>query len=53
MSRKKKFHAHDANEEAKIGDRVRIIECRPLSKLKHWRLDEIVFKAKQVDLHAK
>jgi len=38
----KKFKAHDENNEAKIGDTVRIAETRPLSKDKHWRLVEIV-----------
>ena len=34
----KKFHAHDERNEAKVGDQVEIAECRPLSRLKHWRL---------------
>lgn len=38
----KKFYAHDEKGEAKIGDRVRIEETRPLSKLKRWRLVEVV-----------
>ena len=38
--------AHDENQEAKIGDTVRIMETRPLSKLKRWRLVEIIEKAK-------
>lgn len=38
----KKFYAHDENNEARKGDRVRIEETRPLSKLKRWRLIEIV-----------
>ena len=38
----KKFYAHDEKGEAKPGDRVRIVETRPLSKLKRWRLVEIV-----------
>ena len=42
----KKFHAHDENNEAGIGDTVRIMETRPLSKMKRWRLLEIVEKAK-------
>lgn len=37
----KKYHAHDENGEAKAGDTVRIIETRPLSKLKRWRLVEV------------
>lgn len=37
-----KFYAHDEKGEAKPGDRVRITECRPLSKTKRWRLVEVV-----------
>ena len=40
----KKFYAHDEKGEAKVGDRVRIQECRPLSKTKRWRLVEVVEK---------
>src|SRR5262245_30499497 len=40
----KKFYAHDEKGEAKVGDRVRIQECRPLSKTKRWRLLEVVEK---------
>ncbi|TAF64551.1 MAG: 30S ribosomal protein S17 [Cytophagales bacterium] len=46
LTKSKKFMAHDENQEAKIGDTVRIMECRPLSKSKRWRLVEIVEKAK-------
>ena len=42
----KKFKAHDENNECRIGDRVRIMETRPLSKDKRWRLVEIVEKAR-------
>ena len=38
----KKLYAHDEKKEAKVGDRVRLEETRPLSKTKHWRLVEIV-----------
>ena len=41
----KKFHVHDEKNEAKAGDRVQIIETRPLSKTKRWRLLKIVEKA--------
>ncbi|UAY53988.1 30S ribosomal protein S17 [Arachidicoccus terrestris] len=41
-----KFHAHDEKNEANIGDVVKIMETRPLSKTKRWRLVEIVEKAK-------
>ena len=46
VTRVKKCKAHDENNEAHIGDRVRIVECRPLSKEKCWRLAEIIEKAK-------
>jgi small subunit ribosomal protein S17 len=42
----KKFHAHDENNTAGVGDTVTIMETRPLSKLKRWRLVDIVEKAK-------
>src|SRR6266481_4518729 len=48
VSKRKKFYAHDEEGAAKVGDVVRIIECRPMSKLKRWRLGEIVRKAVQV-----
>ncbi len=41
-----RFKAHDENNEARVGDRVKIMETRPLSKDKRWRLVEIVEKAK-------
>ena len=41
-----KFHAHDENNEAKPGDVVKIMETRPLSKTKRWRLVEVIEKAK-------
>lgn len=34
----RKYHVHDAGNEARVGDRVTIVECRPVSKLKRWRL---------------
>ena len=40
-----KFHAHDPQEVAGIGDIVKIEECRPLSRLKRWRLIEVIEKA--------
>jgi small subunit ribosomal protein S17 len=42
----KKYHVHDEANDAKVGDTVRIIETRPLSKLKRWRLAEVVERAK-------
>ena len=46
LKRSTKFMAHDEKNECRIGDRVRIMETRPLSKNKCWRLIEIVEKAK-------
>ena len=43
-----KFYAHDEKSEAKPGDRVRIQETRPLSKLKRWRLVEVVERGEQL-----
>ena len=42
MLSSRKFHAHDEKNEAKTGDTVRIVETRPLSKLKRWRLVEVL-----------
>ena len=42
----KKYKAHDENNDAHIGDTVRIVECRPLSKDKCWRLASIIERAK-------
>ena len=42
----KKVKAHDENNDAKIGDRVRVVECRPISKEKCWKLDAILERAK-------
>ena len=44
ISKAKKFYAHDEKNEAHIGDVVRLEETRPLSKLKRWRLKEVVRK---------
>lgn len=46
VKRSRKLKAHDENNEAKIGDRVKVMETRPLSKDKRYRLVEIVEKAK-------
>jgi small subunit ribosomal protein S17 len=48
VAKRKKFYAHDEQESAKTGDVVRIVECRPLSKLKRWELAEVVRRAAQV-----
>jgi len=42
VAHRKKFHAHDEKQEARRGDVVRIIECRPVSKLKRWRLGAVL-----------
>ena len=46
VKRVKKVKAHDEKNDAKIGDLVRVIECRPLSKEKRWRLVEILERAR-------
>ena len=46
VQRTKRLHAHDQNNECRVGDRVRIQETRPLSKLKRWRLLEILERAR-------
>ncbi len=46
VKRTKKFKAHDENNECQIGDKVKIMETRPLSKDKRWRLVEIIEKVK-------
>ena len=46
VRRTRKFHAHDEKNEAGVGDVVRIVESRPISKTKNWRLAEVVEKAK-------
>jgi small subunit ribosomal protein S17 len=48
VGKRKKFYAHDEEGTARLGDVVRIVESRPLSKLKRWRLGEIVRRAAQV-----
>ena len=46
VSKTKKYHAHDEKQECNVGDTVRIMETRPLSKTKRWRLVEIIERAK-------
>ncbi len=46
MKRTVKLKAHDENNECRVGDRVSVMETRPLSKDKHWRLVSIIEKAK-------
>ena len=46
VSKTKKYHAHDENNECNIGDTVKIMETRPLCKTKRWRLVQIIERAK-------
>ena len=46
VRKSRKFHAHDEKNECGIGDKVRIMETKPLSKTKRWRLVQIIEKAK-------
>lgn len=48
IAKRKKFYAHDEDATAKLGDVVRIVESRPLSKLKRWTLAEVIRRAAQV-----
>lgn len=50
VTRRKKFYAHDEEQSAKIGDVVRIIECRPLSRLKRWALGTVIRRAVAVGI---
>ena len=45
VNKNKKFYAHDEGNEAQVGDKVRIVETRPLSRLKRWRLEQIVHRS--------
>jgi small subunit ribosomal protein S17 len=48
VSKRRKFYAHDEQQSAHVGDVVRIIECRPLSRLKRWELKDVLRRAVQV-----
>lgn len=48
VTKRKKFYAHDEQSTAKLGDMVRIVECRPLSRLKRWELGTVIRRAVQV-----
>src|SRR5579875_3818541 len=50
VNKRKKFYAHDEQQTARVGDVVRIIECRPLSRLKRWELGAVLRKAVQVNV---
>ena len=46
VQRTHKLYAHDSENDAKVGDRVRVVETRPLSKLKRWRVTEVLERAR-------
>jgi len=46
VTRTKKYHAHNDNDDAKVGDRVVIEECKPISKTKAWRVAKLVERAR-------
>jgi len=48
VTKAEKFKAHDENQECQPGDKVRMVETRPMSKDKHWRVVEIIEKATEV-----
>ena len=48
VNMRKRYKAHDENNDCRLGDRVRIVECRPLSRHKHWRLRKILERAIQL-----
>ncbi len=52
MKRRKRFYAHDEDGVARLGDTVRIMESRPLSRLKKWRLVEVLRRAAQISAEA-
>lgn len=45
VRRTNKFYAHDEKQESKVGDLVRLVETRPMSRLKRWRLKEVLVRA--------
>ncbi len=49
IKKRKKFYAHDENNECRIGDKVKIMDTRPLSKLKRWRIVEIIERAPEFE----
>lgn len=48
VTKRKKFYAHDEQQTANVGDMVRIVESRPLSRLKRWQLGDVIRRAVQV-----
>jgi small subunit ribosomal protein S17 len=53
IHKRRRFYAHDEESTAKTGDVVRIVECRPLSRLKRWKLGEVIRRAAQVGAQPK
>ena len=49
IRRSSKVHAHDENNECKVGDKVTVVECRPLSKTKSWMLQSVDEKAREIE----
>ena len=45
ITRSKKYHAHNANNDAKMGDLVQIVECRPMSRTKTWQIAKLLQRA--------
>lgn len=45
IRQRRKFHAHDENNEAGVGDKVEIVESRPMSSMKRWRLSKVIVKS--------
>ena len=50
VNRSKKFHAHDEQNQCRVGDRVRIVETRPLSRRKRWRLQQVLYRAPLLEI---
>ena len=48
ITRSKKYHAHNANNDAKTGDLVQIVECRPMSRTKTWQIAKLLERAEAV-----
>ena len=52
VKRSTRFHAHDEENQAKLGDVVRIVETRPLSRMKRWRLLRVIERSREIDMAA-
>lgn len=49
VRKRQKYHAHDEEGTARVGDRVEVVQCRPMSRLKRWRLVRIIERARVAD----